>query len=85
MPKGVYERTAEALGKLRALSLGKRNALKHGHARRRSATYMAWGNMIARCSNPKNASYKYYGGRREQAQNRRARGSHNPATVGVSS
>lgn len=40
-------------------------AIKHGHARRsgRTSTYIAWGNMIQRCSNPKNPKWPDYGGR----------------------
>ncbi|MEM7578243.1 MAG: AP2 domain-containing protein [Cyanobacteria bacterium P01_A01_bin.80] len=38
---------------------------KHGYARQRnnSKTYIVWGNMIRRCTNPNNPSYKNYGGR----------------------
>ena len=38
---------------------------KHGHNRRKktSNTYMVWGSMIQRCTNPRNQGWKYYGGR----------------------
>lgn len=41
------------------------NNLKHGHNKssKRSKTYNVWANMIERCTNPKNKSYKNYGGR----------------------
>lgn len=40
----------------------------HGHTRRtaksrRSPTYSSWANMLQRCTNPKDATYEYYGGR----------------------
>ena len=39
--------------------------IKHGHNRRGHATktYMVWGSMIARCSNPKDRRFSSYGGR----------------------
>ena len=41
------------------------NAVKHGYAQRgnRSPEYVLWINMKARCNNPENAAYKYYGAR----------------------
>ena len=39
---------------------------KHGHAcvtRKRSPEYVAWNNMIARCTNPKHVWWADYGGR----------------------
>lgn len=38
---------------------------KHGYAGRgkQTKTYMIWGGMIARCTNPKDKSYPRYGGR----------------------
>lgn len=38
---------------------------KHGQAKTysQSPTYKAWVRMIARCENPKNQNYEYYGGR----------------------
>lgn len=40
-------------------------ALRHGHTtgRKHSSTYDSWSAMIARCYNPANAKYSYYGGR----------------------
>ena len=35
---------------------------KH-HGMHKSSTYSSWGNMIQRCTNMKNISYAYYGGR----------------------
>jgi hypothetical protein len=36
----------------------------HGHARQgRTATYVSWRNMLARCYNPRHKDYKNYGGR----------------------
>ena len=37
----------------------------HGHSREsgRSPEYAAWDNMIQRCTNPKKANFKWYGGR----------------------
>ena len=37
----------------------------HGHALKtnKSRTYHSWDHMIQRCTNPKNTSYEYYGGR----------------------
>lgn len=39
--------------------------VQHGHspARRASATYGAWSNMIQRCTNPRNKDWRHYGGR----------------------
>ena len=38
--------------------------LRHGHASRKaSPEYICWSSMIQRCTNPKHASYKNYGGR----------------------
>lgn len=39
--------------------------LKHGHARKGRLTpeYNAWTAMVARCTNPRDARYRYYGGR----------------------
>ena len=38
---------------------------KHGHAPagKPTAEYRTWRNMIERCENPQNKTYKYYGGR----------------------
>lgn len=38
---------------------------KHGHNKRSdiSSTYHSWSGMRARCKNPKNKAYSYYGGR----------------------
>jgi hypothetical protein len=39
---------------------------KHGHATRSkgaTSTYMIWGGMIKRCTNPKSRNWKWYGGR----------------------
>lgn len=33
------------------------------HGMTGTATYRGWGSMIRRCSEPRNASYRYYGGR----------------------
>lgn len=46
-------------------ALGKTNAIKHGHARRKrySSLYYRWCGMFARCTNPKNPKYKQYGAR----------------------
>jgi hypothetical protein len=47
----------------------RRGNLRHGHttndhgSRRQSATYRTWGDMIQRCTNPKQPNYRYYGGR----------------------
>lgn len=43
----------------------KGNRLKHGHSRKGewSRAYYSWAGMIQRCINPKNTSYKNYGGR----------------------
>jgi hypothetical protein len=35
---------------------------KHGHSSKRTATYMTWNAMRARCHNPKHSSYQRYGG-----------------------
>ncbi len=42
-----------------------RRRTKHGHAiaGKQPKTYMAWGGMVQRCHNPKNAAYANYGGR----------------------
>lgn len=39
--------------------------IKHGHRmiKQTSITYWSWVNMIARCTNPNNINYKYYGDR----------------------
>lgn len=39
--------------------------LKHGHFTRRqqTPTYRSWQAMIARCENPENDNFRYYGGR----------------------
>lgn len=39
--------------------------IKHGHRKRKrtSKIYIAWCNMIQRCTNPNNNNYKDYGGR----------------------
>lgn len=42
------------------------NTLKHGHGSRvkgASVTYITWASMLARCRNPKDRSYRHYGGR----------------------
>lgn len=39
------------------------STLAHGHARRRSATYMTWDSMVQRTTNPRNPNWPYYGGR----------------------
>jgi hypothetical protein len=39
---------------------------KHGHSRWKhpqSNTYICWAGMLARCTNPKNKAYQWYGGR----------------------
>jgi hypothetical protein len=38
---------------------------KHGHSRKgnHTATYNRWRGMIQRCTNPRNPTYTYYGGR----------------------
>lgn len=41
--------------------LSKKRKCKHGSAG--SAEYQTWTGMIARCENPKNAAYRYYGGK----------------------
>lgn len=41
----------------------KRPYTRHGHAARRSGTYLSWQNMWARCTNPKCPTFSYYGGR----------------------
>lgn len=43
----------------------KKRLLVHGHAVRgkTSPEYCSWYGMIRRCNNPKNKSYRYYGGR----------------------
>jgi hypothetical protein len=52
-----------------AAAPGNTNALKHGHTRGRwigraeTPEYQSWGAMLARCNNPRNASFKRYGGR----------------------
>lgn len=38
-----------------------KNNFKHGLSK--TPEYKTWGNMILRCTNPANKSYKYYGGR----------------------
>jgi hypothetical protein len=42
-----------------------KNPLRHGHALqgKHSREYQAWANMKARCLNPTNKAYGYYGGR----------------------
>ena len=42
-----------------------RSGEKHGHSRRgkHTPTYNRWRGMIQRCTNPRNPTYKYYGGR----------------------
>lgn len=44
---------------------GTSNRLKHGHktGAGRSPEYSSWRNMIARCTNPKNNRFRYYGAR----------------------
>ena len=39
--------------------------IKHHHTSKgiRSPTYRSWDSMISRCYNPRNAAFKYYGGR----------------------
>jgi hypothetical protein len=41
------------------------SSFRHGFARRGNVhlIYMVWNTMKARCNNPKNNNYKYYGGR----------------------
>lgn len=41
-----------------------KNMFKHGHTvGRQTRTYYIWNAMRARCNNPKNKDYRYYGGR----------------------
>ena len=40
-----------------------RHVEQHGHAKRRTRTYVSWGDMIQRCSNPKKPGRENYGGR----------------------
>ena len=49
----------------RMASPGNMHNLRHGHASNgmRTPEYKAWENMIDRCTNPKNSSYRRYGGR----------------------
>lgn len=51
--------------KLRIASLGNTNAVKHGHAgkRTRTRTYRSWVEMRYRCRNKKARAYARYGGR----------------------
>lgn len=36
---------------------------RHGHKKPRTATYACWMNMLGRCRNPNNSSWKRYGAR----------------------
>jgi hypothetical protein len=47
------------------IALIKKGKRKHGHCSDgvMSTEYYSWAGMIARCTNPKNKAYKYYGGR----------------------
>src|SRR3990167_2507751 len=57
--------TAEARAKMSVARMGNQNGLKHGHKThgKQSGTYTTWADMLQRCTNPKNAGYKYWGGR----------------------
>lgn len=60
--------TAKSCGCLQkeiVADLAKTNNRTHGHTTlgRRSGTYSAWSEMIARCTNPKKKMFRYYGGR----------------------
>jgi hypothetical protein len=56
--------TTKSCGCLRKQQTGERHFV-HGHGRNGQQTteYYSWANMIARCENPKDSHYKYYGGR----------------------
>jgi len=56
----------EAIAKRTATRKANAALVTHGHGsvkEGRSRTYYTWMNMIQRCTNPKQPSYKYYGGR----------------------
>lgn len=40
-----------------------KNSLRHGHARDRTKTYVAWEHMLGRTTNPRDAKFPDYGGR----------------------
>lgn len=58
-------RTSETRAKMSVSLLGNQRNLQHGHSRRGmiSSTYFTWRCMVARCDNPKDPGYHYYGGR----------------------
>lgn len=62
--KSLRSGNTKSCGCLEKEILQKRN-FKHGHSIRgnTSKEYMVYSAMVARCTNPKNKSYKYYGGR----------------------
>lgn len=47
------------------MTIGNRSTLRHGHARHnvKSAEYMVWQGIKARCINKKSKGYRYYGAR----------------------
>ncbi len=58
--KGKHH-TAETRAVLASYTGDKVSSFKHGWAN--TPTYSTWSSMHSRCQDPRNASYKYYGGR----------------------
>lgn len=60
-PMAGKHHSDEAKAKLATYSGEKASSYKHGWSR--TPTYKTWTSMIGRCEDPRNASYKTYGGR----------------------
>lgn len=55
----------KCLGARKVSALTGKRKMPHGHCAdgKLTPTYSSWGSMRTRCLNPKNISYKYYGGK----------------------
>lgn len=60
-PMAGKTHSAEARAKLAAYSGKRASSYKHGWSG--TITYKTWSSMLGRCDDPRNASYKLYGGR----------------------
>ncbi len=61
MPKGIYERTAQARAAIGAAMAGSQRHLIHGMTG--TPTWKSWCAMRRRCKDPKATGYQYWGGR----------------------